>query len=179
VPLTDTTPDAFDVAAAAIAARRAEEASAEASGRAMWRTHHHPNQYDRCVTINGRHVCRRCITLYPTSLLVAVISLAGTVLWPERYDLWLIWGLSVPATIEFVLEQIGILRYSPRRQILVTFLVALALGRGFAYELDARWSWEFWGPVMVFGSTWFAAAMAGRRRQDANPELHSPAASPR
>ncbi len=160
VPETDTMPDAFDAAAQAIATRRAEEASA----RAMWRTHHHSDQYDRCVMINGRHVCRRCITLYPTSLLVAAISLAGVIIWPTRYDLLLIWGLSIPGTIEFVLEQLGVLRYSPRRQILVTFLVALALGRGFAYELDSRWSWEFWGPVLVFGSTWFAAAMIGHRR---------------
>ena len=49
--------------------------------------------------------------------------------------------------------------YSARRQIVVTALVALAIGRGLAYEIDDRWSWNFWGPVLVFGSTWFAAAV--------------------
>jgi len=150
----------FDRAVEAIAARRATERSRES----MWRTHHHRDQYDRCVVIRGRHVCRRCITLYPTSLTVAALSLAGVVLWPVQYDLWLIWGLCLPGTVDFALEQAGVVRYSARRQVWVTVLVALALGRGFAYELDSRWSWEFWGPVLVFGATWFAAAVIGSRR---------------
>jgi len=134
------------------------------SRRAMWRTHHHHDQYDRCVMIRGRHVCRRCITLYPTSLAVAALSLLGVVLWPVQYDLWLIWGLCLPGTADFVLEQTGVVRYSARRQILVTVLIALALGRGFAFELESRWSWEFWGPVLVFGTAWFVAAVIGNRR---------------
>jgi len=143
-----------------IADRRADEEAR----RVMWRTHHHSDQYDRCVVIGGRHVCRRCLTLYPTSLVVAALSLIGVTLWPAQYDLWLIWGLCIPASIEFVLEQIGVVRYSARRQIWVTVLVALALGRGVAFELETRWSWEFWGPVLVFSTAWFVAAVAGSRR---------------
>ncbi len=150
----------FEQAAAAIATRRENENSQ----RAMWRTHHHHDQYDRCVVLRGRHVCRRCLILYPTSIAVAILSLAGVVLWPTQYDLWLIWGLCIPGSIEFGLEQVGVVRYSARRQVWVTLLVALALGRGFAYELDSRWSWEFWGPVLVFSTAWFAAAVAGHRR---------------
>ncbi len=150
----------FDRVAAAMAQRH----KAEESRRAMWRTHHHHDQYDRCVTIRGRLVCRRCIALYPTSLVVAALSLTGVVYWPVQYDLWLIWGLCLPGTLDFILEQTGVVRYSARRQVWVTVLVALALGRGFAYELQSRWSWEFWGPVLVFGTTWFVAAVAGGRR---------------
>jgi len=171
VPTTDTIPgsDPVDALAAGGEFDRAVEAIAdrhatERSHGAMWRTHHHHDQYDRCVMIRGRHVCRRCITLYPTSLAVAALSLAGVVLWPVQYDLWLIWGLCLPATMDFVLEQAGVVRYSARRQVWVTALVALALGRGFAYELDTRWSWEFWGPVLAFGFVWFMAALVGNRR---------------
>lgn len=149
----------FERAVEAINQRR----ELDESQRVMWRTHHHNDQYDRCVMIRGRHVCRRCITLYPASLSVAALSLLGVVLWPVQYDLWLIWGLCLPGTAEFALEQLGVIRYSARRQILVTVLIALALGRGFAFELESRWSWEFWGPVLVFGTAWFAAAMIGGR----------------
>jgi len=150
----------FDRAVEEINQRKA----VDESRRTMWRTHHHHDQYDRCITIGGRHYCRRCTTLYPTSLTVAALSLIGVVLWPVQYDLWLIWGLCLPGTADFVLEQIGVIRYSARRQVFVTALIALALGRGFAFELESRWSWEFWGPVLVFGTAWFVAAMIGDRR---------------
>jgi len=133
----------------------------------MWRTHHHHDQYDRCVLIRGRHVCRRCTTLYPISLSVAALYLVGVVLWPVEYDLWLIWGLCLPGTADFVLEQIGVIKYSARRQVWVTALIALALGRGFAFELESRWSWEFWGPVLVFGTTWFVSAVIANLRHAA------------
>ncbi len=171
MPQSDTMPIAVPADALAaggeferVAEAMAEHRRAEESRRAMWRTHHRHDQYDRCVTIRGRRVCRRCITLYPTSLVVAALSLAGVVLWPVQYDLWLIWGLCLPGTLDFVLEQTGVVRYSARRQVWVTLLVALALGRGFAYEIQSRWSWEFWGPVLVFSTAWFVAAVVGSRR---------------
>ena len=47
---------------------------------------------------------------------------------------------------------------------MVTALVALAFGRGLAIEIDDRWSWAFWGPVLVFCSIWFAAALHRAQR---------------
>ena len=136
------------------------------ANREMWHAHHWPDEYDRCVVIAGRHVCRRCLTLYPAAITVAVLSLAGIVLWPRSLDLWFIWALCLPATADFVLEQLGLIRYSARRQVITTAMLAPALGRGLGHELDQTWSWEFWGPVFTFCTIWFFAALAGRRRRD-------------
>ena len=152
----------FDAALAAIEARESERAAS----RAMWHAHHWPEDYDRCVMVAGRPLCRRCSTLYPTALGVAFAALAGAVLWPAHLDLWFIWLLSIPATVEFALEQLGVLRYSARRQVAVTLMLAPALGSGFAHELADSWSWEFWGPVIVFSTLWFFAALEGRRRRN-------------
>ena len=43
-------------------------------------------------------------------------------------------------------------------------LAAVAFGRALAYELDSRWSPEFWGPIAVFGGIWFLATMIGLTR---------------
>lgn len=136
------------------------------ASRDMWLAHHWPEEYDRCVVIGGRHVCRRCLLLYPIALLVAVVSLTGHPPWPDSLDLWLIWGLCVPATVDFVAEQIGFVRYSAARQMIVTLIMAPALGQGFSHELDDSWSWEFWGPVLVFCTLWFVSTAATRSRRE-------------
>lgn len=151
----------YDAAVEEILDRRA----AEAGRRAMWRAHHHPDQYERCVVIGGRHWCRRCITLYPIVAVFAALTLAGVSVWPESLDLWFIWLPCVPATIDFVAEQLGWIRYSARRQFVVTLLLAPALGRGIGYELDNSFSWEMWGPVLCFCTIWFLAALEGHRRR--------------
>lgn len=149
----------FDAAVAEIEARhRAGEAR-----RWFWLTHHHPDQYDRCTRLGARHVCRRCLTLYPVAFLFAALTLVGWSAWPESLDLWFIWLPCIPVTVDFVLEQLGVVRYSARRQFLTTLAVAPALGRGIGHELDDSFSWELWGPVLVFCTIWFLAALAGRR----------------
>jgi len=161
----------FDAALLAIEER---ESRRDAS-RAMWRTHHWPEQYDRCTIVAGRHVCRRCLTLYPMALGFAVLSLVGMVAWPAALDLWFIWLLCIPATIDFVFEQTQIWAYSARRQVITTALFAPALGRGFGHELSDSWSPEFWGPVLVFCSIWFLAALGGQRLRKSHAELESQA----
>ena len=88
--------------------------------------------------------------------------MAGAPPWPEALDLWLIWGLCIPATLEFMAEQLHIIEHSARRQTIATLMLAPAFGRGMAHELDDSWSWEFWGPVLVFCTVWFIAALVGR-----------------
>ena len=90
-------------------------------------------------------------------------ALVGAHPWPERLDVWFIWLLCIPATAEFVAEKLFDVAYSGRRQIGVTALVGIGLGRGLAYEIDDRWTWYFWGPVLVFGSIWFVAALSKAR----------------
>ncbi len=140
------------------------------AGAQMWHAHHWPDEYHRCVSVAGRPVCRRCLTLYPAAILVGVAYVLGVSLWPTSADPWLIWALCLPATADFVLEQTGVIRYSARRQVVTTALLAPALGRGFGYELTDTWSWEFWGPVLTFCTIWFVATLA--RRSDAStPEV--------
>ncbi len=145
-------------------ARRAGEDDAERARKALWRTHHWPDEYHRCAVVGGRHVCRRCLVLYPIALTVMAVSLAGFQPWPERLDLWFIWLLCVPATLDFLAEKILGTPYSAGRQIVGTAMVALAFGRGLAIEIDDRWSWPFWGPVLAYCSIWFAAALHRAQR---------------
>ncbi len=146
-------------------ARREAEEDAARARRRLWLAHHWPGEYERCAVIGGRHVCRRCLVLYPIAIAVMIASLAGLAPWPERFDVWFIWLLCVPATVEFLAEKLRGSAYSPARQVVVTALVAVALGRGLAHEIDDRWSWLFWGPVLVYGAIWFAAAVIETQRR--------------
>lgn len=146
---------------------RAREAE-ESARKALWRTHHHRDQYDRCVVLGGRHWCRRCLTLYPVAALFAVLTLAGVSAWPASLDLWFIWLPCIPATVDFVAEQLRLVRYSARRQFLTTLLFAPALGRGIGHELQDSFSWELWGPVLCFCTIWFFAAIAGHRLRESS-----------
>lgn len=137
--------------------------------RGMWLAHHWPEHYDRCAVIAGRHVCRRCLVLYPVTLTVAFATLAGLLLWPRSLDPELIWLLSIPGTIEYAAEQLGVLKYRARRQIAATVLTAIPLGRGMSYEFDQRWSWYFWGPLLVFCTIWFTTTIIGRRTRSRGP----------
>jgi hypothetical protein len=128
----------------------------------LWISHHYPEQYDRCVNIGGRHVCRRCLVLYPLALVVMVFSLVGP--WPGSIDGVLLVLLPLPAVAEFVLEHIGRLRYQPWRQVLCTVPLAIALGRGFALYVKDPKSLLFWGVVVVYGGLCVAVALLGPRR---------------
>lgn len=150
---------------AAQAARREQEDAERRARRGLWLSHHWPDEHHRCATVGGRPVCRRCLTLYPIALVTAAAGLAGFVPWPDAADVWLIWLLCVPATLEFLLEKLRGVPYHPARQIAVTALVGVALGRGLALEIDDRWSWSFWGPVIVFGAIWFTAALVEAQRR--------------
>lgn len=160
-PLDPNAQARFDAAVDAIADRERDHQAR----RQMWHAHHWPDEYERCVVIGGRPVCRRCLVLYPAAVVTAVLSLAGAGLWPTSLDHWLVWGLCLPATADFVLEQLRIIRYSARRQVVATALLAPALGRGMSHELTDAWSWTFWGPVFTFGTIWFTAALTGRSRR--------------
>ena len=161
------TPSELDDRFEEIAARARGREEAYRAERGLWLSHHHPHDYERCAFVKGRPVCRRCLVLYPLSFSVALLTLAGGSPWPVRYDAWVIWALCIPGSIDFIGEQLGFLRYSPRRQIAVMTGVALAFGRALGLELQDRWQWLFWGPVLICGNIWFLAVVVGRyRRRD-------------
>lgn len=143
--------------------------------RNLWLAHRWPDDgpdgpvYDhRCLLVAGRPVCRRCAALYPLSLVVALASVAGHAPWPGRFDPWIVWLLSLPATVAYVGEAVGWFPYRPRWQVATTLVAALAFGRALGYELDHRWSGIFWGPIAVFGGIWFAATVVAQRRRQQN-----------
>ncbi len=136
--------------------------------RRLWLAHHWPEDYGpRCVRIGSNHVCRRCLALYPLGALVAVLAALGHPPWTEELDPAAIWLLSIPATVAFVGEAIGLFDYSPRWQVGTTLVAAVAFGRALGYELTDRWSAEFWQPIAVFGGIWFLASafQAGTARR--------------
>ena len=132
----------------------------------MWLAHHWPDDYrDRCVRIGSRHVCRRCAALYPLGIAIALLSLNGLAPWPTSIDPWPIWLLSIPATIAYCAEAVGLIRYDARIQVGTTLIAAVAFGHALSYELDERWSPEFWGPIAVFGGIWFVFTVLGMQRK--------------
>lgn len=133
----------------------------------LWLSHHWPADHDqRCITIAGQPVCRRCAALHPLSLIVATLAVFGFPLWPASLDPGIIWLLSIPATVAFVGEAIGLFAYSPKWQVATTGIAALAFGRALGYELESRWHPYFWGPIAVFGGLWFFASWYGHWRQN-------------
>lgn len=165
--LLDPTAEArFD---AIVARRRAEDDRHVADRRArrlLWLSHHWPEQYDdRCFTVGRWPVCRRCGALYGVGFGVALAMTFGVDPWPARLDPTLIWLLCLPATAAFVGEALGWFRYAVRWQVATTLVAGLAFGKALGYELEQRWSPEFWGPVAVFGGLWFFASALGHRRR--------------
>jgi hypothetical protein len=128
----------------------------------MWLAHHYPEDYDRCVVIGRSHVCRRCVVLYPLAFAVMVATYA----WHPglAIDAALLVVLPLPALIELSLEQLGVLTYDPRRQVIVTVPLALGLGRGFALYLDDQTSRLFWGVVLGYTAIAVVMVLIGRRR---------------
>ena len=159
--------------------RRAEQAVIGADRvayRNLWRTHHWPHRYDRCTVIRGQHVCRRCMWFYVVAFATLALAPLGVSPWPAAWDTTLVWILPVPATIDFVLGELGSLKYDARRQVVVSALLGLAVGRGFYAELLESGSTTFWGPVAVYGSMWFSTAVVawmnkrGQYREDRSAE---------
>jgi hypothetical protein len=128
----------------------------------MWLSHHYPESYDRCVEIAGRHICRRCIVLYPIAFAVMGVSLSFG--WPGDLDGVVLVLLPIPAVLEFVFEHLDLIRYRPGWQITFTVLLAIALGRGFALYVEDPASRLFWGVVLVYGGICVAAVLWRVRR---------------
>ena len=128
----------------------------------MWLSHHDPSGYDRCVLVAGRHVCRRCLVLYPLAFVVLIAAQATG--WSGPSEALALVVLPLPAVAEFVLEHRGVLRYNPGRQILVTIPLAVALGAGFDRYLDRPGDVLFWSVVVGYTGVCLWSALAGKGR---------------
>ena len=161
-----TNPKAMKMFEAKLASIAAQE-SRLLGRKNMWLAHHWPEDYaERCVAVGGRHVCRRCATLYPLGFLTAALfALKGFTFWPTEIDPAPIWILSIPATLAYCAEASGFISYNAKVQVGTTIAAGFAFGHALGYELQNRWSSEFWGPIAVFGGIWFFATVIGSERK--------------
>ncbi|CAB4817538.1 unannotated protein [freshwater metagenome] len=115
----------------------------------LWYSHHHEEQYDRCVQIGKRHVCRRCVVLYPLVLVsTAALMALGVSIGPIL--VLGMWILPLPMTLDWIGEYLGQVRYSPSRQVLLTALAAPALGCAFALHLQHAFSPVALAPMTLY-----------------------------
>lgn len=129
----------------------------------MWLSHHWSDAYDRCAVIAGRHVCRRCLFMYPVAAVAAVVASVGP-WWPRDLDPVLIPLLPLPAVVEFVLDNLGVWRYSPVRQAVLTSIGALAAGAGYVRYLDRPGDPLVWATILGYGAICCTAAYVAHRR---------------
>ena len=109
------------------------------------------------MLVGGRAVCRRCLALYPTTVLVLLLQYTPAAL-PAVADPWL-YLLAAPAAVDFVLERLGWTGYRPGRVVVVAMLLAIPLGRGFFRYLENPLDPWFWGLVGLFGVPTVVAAL--------------------
>ena len=126
----------------------------------MWLAHHYPAEYDRCVRIGRHHVCRRCLVLYPLALATLAAAAAG-LRWDRSLDPVLVTLLPVPATVDFVLEQVGVVGYQPRRQAVLMVPLAVAFGVGLDRYFGHNGDPLFWAVLVSYSVVWFAATLIG------------------
>jgi hypothetical protein len=87
--------------------------------------------------------------------------------WSDRAEALALVALPLPAVVEFVAEHRGAVRYSPRRQALVTIPLAVALGVGFDRYLDRQTDPVFWSTVVVYTAICLWSALShGRHGQN-------------
>ncbi len=155
---------------AALQAQRAETARYPVADTTMWLSHHWPFRYDRCVVVAGRHVCRRCLVLYPVALATTLLAAVG-VRWPDAWDVWMFWLLPIPGVVEFSLEALGVIGHRPRRQVAVTALLAVAYGKILWRYVHDPGNALVWAVVLTnTGICGIAALIGAWRRRDEGGE---------
>jgi hypothetical protein len=127
----------------------------------IWLAHHWPDQYDRCVVVAGRHVCRRCLWMYPVALVVAALAVAGWAL-PTPWSQLALVVLPLPALVEFVGEHRGAWAYAPARHTALSLLQGLGMGVGFGRYLEHPADPWFWGVGILYSAIALVAALTAR-----------------
>ena len=130
----------------------------------LWLSHHFPADYDRCAVIAGRHVCRRCLFMYPVALVAGVVAAMGLT-WTSGLDALLILLLPLPAVVDFVADNLGLVRYSARRQAVLSAVGAVGAGKGYVRYLDDHTDPVVWSIVAIYVAICLAAAVVNHRRR--------------
>jgi len=129
----------------------------------LWLSHHWPEDYGRCVLVGSRHVCRRCIVMYPVAAVVTVLSLAGFRL-ATPVEVAVLVLLPLPALIDYVAEHLGVVRPSARRLVVVSVPLGVALGVGFGRYLESPGDLWCWGVAGAYSFVALLAFLTMRRR---------------
>ena len=130
----------------------------------MYLSHHWPDQYDRCTVIAGLHICRRCLVLYPVALVTGVLISIGS-WWPDSLNPWVLWLFPLPGVIEFVLDNLGRIAYSPRRQMWLSAAGALAAGVGYSMYIRDTFDATVWAVVAVYTTVCVLSVVVGHHRR--------------
>lgn len=128
----------------------------------IWLAHHWPDQYDRCVVVAGRHVCRRCLVMYPVAFVVAALSVGGLQLASPWSQLALV-VLPLPALVEFVGEHRRAWGHRPGRQAAFAGLQGLGMGVGFGRYLEDPADPWFWAVGITYSAVALVAALTAPR----------------
>jgi len=130
----------------------------------MLLSHHFPEDYDRCAVVAGFHVCRRCLVLYPVALVTGVAISIGS-WWPDSINAWVLWLLPLPGVIEFVLDNLGIIEYEPRRQMWLSGAGAIAAGVGYSMYIQDTFDSTVWAVVAVYTTICVLGVVVGHWRK--------------
>lgn len=134
----------------------------------MYLSHHWPDQYDRCTVIGGMHICRRCLILYPVALVAGVLISLGS-WWPEPLNPWVLWLFPLPGVVEFVLDNLRLITYSPVRQMWLSAAGAVAAGVGYSMYLQDTFDATVWAVVAVYTAVCVLSVVVGHGRRSATP----------
>ncbi|MCU1370642.1 MAG: hypothetical protein JWO77_1836 [Ilumatobacteraceae bacterium] len=132
----------------------------------MYLSHHWPDEYDRCAVIGGMHVCRRCLVLYPVALVTGVLISLGS-WWPDGVNPLVLWLFPLPGVIEFVLDNVGVVTYEPRRQMWLSALGAIAAGVGYSMYIQDTFDATVWAVVAVYTTVCVVGVIVGKSRRSA------------
>ena len=138
--------------------------SADQHQSPLWISHHWPEHYDRCVPLGRLHVCRRCLVLYPVTLVMMIFLLVADV---GLRSPWIVamWVLPIPMVLEWVAEHGGRARYSPLRQAVLAAVAAPALAIALTEHLRDPFTLVAVAPVTLYIAVCAVSAVIGTLRR--------------
>ncbi|MBI5482596.1 MAG: DUF2085 domain-containing protein [Deltaproteobacteria bacterium] len=105
--------------------------------------HHRPDEYDRCYSLGGVHLCARCAGLYPALALLLALQLQGVV-GAIRAEWAVLYLLPMPAIFSWARRRLTGAAGSNPVSTVTGALLGVALGRGIFLYLRDHGSVAFW-----------------------------------
>jgi hypothetical protein len=94
-----------------------------------------------------------------------VISLGSW--WPDSLNAWVLWLFPLPGVVEFILDNVGIVAYSPVRQMWLSAAGAVAAGVGYSMYLQDTFDATVWAVVAVYTTVCVLGVIVGKARKGA------------